>query len=247
MEENMRKNGMITNTNSLSLVKNIHKENRAFIFGSGYSVNIFDFNKINKEDIIFACNQSITALKRCNYFCMTDGAIPEANFFDYGREISDKIAFCSGTSFIKLPAVIEQYEKIKEKSYFFNRRYNQPQNMNFNIEDDSLIVGTDVVHVTSHLAHIMGCNPLILVGVDLNYKKGQKYCSNTEFKKDIIWSRAEQRPGMWPISKNPSGEGDKNLNDSYSTWISIKNANKNVIFLNTNPCGKLSNLFDLFI
>jgi hypothetical protein len=244
--KHMQKNG--TKMESyLHSFHNKHKGCRALILGSGYSLNDFDFRKITENDIIFACNQAITVLKHCNYFCMTDGAIPEVNFFEYGASISDNIAFCDGKGFRELPAVINQYEKIKEKSLFFNRRNHDPENVKFDLDDGLLIVGTDVIHPTAHLAYIMGCSPLVLIGVDLNYDNGKKYCENTEFKNEIIWSMAHARPIMWPMSKNPTGEDDPNLMKSFEIWKAIKKENENIKFLNVNPRGRLSSLFDLFI
>lgn len=235
------------NLNSLSEVQDVHKGHRALILGSGYSLEKIDFEEISKEDILFSCNQSVTMLKHCDYFCMTDGAIPEANFFPYGADITNKIVFCSGMSFLHLPAVIEQYEKIKNKSYFFNRRYHNTGNVDFNLNDGLLIDGNDVVHVIAHLAHIMGCSPIILAGVDLNYDNGKKYCSNTEFKEKIVWSMEEKRPAMWPISKSPSGIGDSNLERSFKVWTNIKEVNKSIVFLNASPEGRLSDLFETIL
>lgn len=232
--------------NNLSEISEIHKGKRAFIMGSGYSLNNFGFDKIMGDDIVFACNQAITAIKHCNYFCMTDGAIPEANFFKYGVDICDKIMFCGGQNFLDLPAVKEQYEGIKDKSCFFNRRYNDPDSVDFSLRDGLLIKGSDVIHVTAHLAYVMGCSPLILVGVDLNYSVGQKYCENSEFKEEVEWSLPHLRASMWPLSKNPSGEDDINLSKSYDTWQRIKEKNKDITFLNTNPYGRLVNTFNIF-
>ena len=57
----------------LSTVKDIHKGHRAFVLGSGPSLNTFNFEKVTCEDIIFACNQSVVVLEQCDYFCMTGG------------------------------------------------------------------------------------------------------------------------------------------------------------------------------
>lgn len=241
MGEHMPNNGIIMQCDPLSRVSGIHAGRRAIVMGSGHSINSFDFSKLLKDDIIISCNQSITAVKHCNYFCMTDGAIPEAEFFQYGVEISDKILFCSGLSFLELPAVVAQYDKIKHKSYFFNRRYNNSSNLDFNLNDGLLIKGSDVVHVAAHLAHIMGCYPIVLVGVDLNYAKGKKYCDSLEYKKEVVWT-----PGKWFVSSLSSGDDDPNLSSSYNTWRDIKVQNPGVKFLNTNPQGKLSQLFDLY-
>ena len=223
----------LTNVN---LFRNIHKGKRAIVCGSGYSINNINWDNLPNDDIIFSCNQSITSLNHCNYFCMTDGSIVEASFFEYGISISDNIMFCSGNSFIVFQPVINIYEKIKNKSYFLNRRYKSPSDLNFDLDDGLLITGKDVVHVVSHLAYIMGCCPIVLIGVDLNYNNGKKYCDSIKYGKEVIWGDQ--------YKVNPIGDTDNILLDSFQTWISIKTQNPNIKFQNANPNGKLSDIFE---
>jgi len=234
------------NNFNLSDVKNSHKGSRAIVCGSGWSLNSFNFDALPKSDIIFACNHAVTALKHCNYFCIADGAVTEANFFEYGTGISDKVVFLRGASCFASPTVMSLYDKLKDKLYVIDHR-NSASNFDFNLNDGLLITGTDVVHGTTHLAHMMGCSPIILVGVDLNYKNGKKYCDSSEFKKEVQWSTAQGYRGKWFYSQNPSGDDDFSLTNSFSVWKAIKDINKDVVLLNANPQGKLSTLFNSYI
>jgi hypothetical protein len=215
---------MVINLNLLPEVKNIHKGHRAIVLGSGYFLDKIDFSKISREDIIFSCNQSITALKYCDYFCMVDEAIPGSNYFTYGLSIANKVAFCN-IHMIKSQAI----------------RYDDRVNVDFDLNDGLLITGTDVVHVTAHLSHIMGCFPIILAGVDLNHDSGKKYCNSDEFNNEIIYQPGIKRV---TIPKNSSGSDDRDLEKSFETWERIKNSNKQITFLNVNPKGRLSELFE---
>ena len=237
----------------LSEVRGIHKGCRAFVLGGGYSVNDFDFDELGKSDIIFSTNQSITVMKHCNYFCMTDCSIPEANIFEYGIGVADKVAFCNDTDSYELPGVLDHWDQLKDKCYFFERRWGNRNNLDFGLDDGLMIVGTDVIHVVSHLAHVMGCSPIVLVGVDLGYRNGQKYCVGTEFTEKIVWwINRERYPKKWkdiqppPLAKDPSGKDDQGLRQSLGIWRSIKEANKNIVFLNANPKGGLSELFETY-
>jgi hypothetical protein len=220
---------------------NIHKGKRGIICGSGYSIDNFDFGKLSKDDIIFAVNQSVTAMKRCNYFCMTDVTVVGSNFFEYGYNISDKIMMCSGLSFYNY-INSNLYQKIKDKTHFLNRRYNNKVNASFNLNDGVLIDGADVIHPTAHLAHIMGCSPIVLIGVDLNYKDGKKYCDSKEFKKEVEWPANTGTPTK-PFG-NASGADDFLLTTSFNMWLKVKDQNPNVKFLNANPKGRLTELFE---
>jgi hypothetical protein len=225
--------------NSLSEFKNIHKGYRAIICGSGPSLNGFDFNKLTENDIVFAYGQAVTVLKHCHYFCMTDEAVPRMNFFEYGTDISDKIGLL-GVAFNGHPRVLDLYEKINNKLFILDRRFNNSRSTDFNLNDGLLIVGVDGVHVTSHLAHIMGCSPIVLVGVDLKYDNGKMYCDGTEFKNKVHWSYTSR-------SNSPSGENDPEFVRSFDLWREIKQNNPNVKFLNANSKGRLVELFDSII
>jgi hypothetical protein len=225
----------------LSKVKHIHKGKRAFVVGSGSSIDCFDWSVcVNKDDIILAVNQSVTALDKCNYFCMTDGANIESNFFQYGVSICDKVIMANGY-FFDLPAFIDQYDLFRYKTYIFNRRYNDIHNHNFNLQDGLLIAGTDVVHVTAHLAHIMGCSPIFLIGVDLNYDNHKKYCAPTKFKQEVKWSNNTPK---CMLETTQSGLYDPFLNESFHTWKEIKQQNSDISFINLNPQSRLTELFE---
>ena len=146
-----------------------------------------------------------------------------------------------GYNFHKSPNVNKLYDKIKNKYYIFDRRLNRPDDFCLNY-DGLLICGTDVVHVASHLAHTMGCSPIVLVGVDLKYSEGKKYCDNIKFKEEVAWPTLR---GI-PVNKTSSEKEDSEMLKSFESWKAIKNSNSNILFLNANPAGRLSELFDNF-
>jgi len=228
---------------SLDSVRGIHAGRTAYVCGSGPSIDGF---VPPPDGIVFACNQSITALPRADYFCMTDGAIPEANFFDWGVARATKTIFMSGYSFLEKKEILDRWDYLLPRSWFFDRRYNeQTKSYNFDSAEDPhrLIEGTDVIHPTAHLAWAMGCSPIVLVGVDLLYTNGRKYCNPTEFGKPVEWSYPELRPAMWFESKLPDGHDDIHLMTSLDCWTKIKAANPGVAF-RVNGQGRLRSLFD---
>ncbi len=229
----------------LSTVRNIHAGRTAFVVGAGYSANDFDFGSIG-DGVVFACNAAVTILDRCDYFCMTDGAVPSSNFFRHGLAITDRVVFAGGRNFIVFPPVIAMYDEIAPKSLFFDRRYKNSSDLSFDRDDGLLIDGTDVVHVASHLAHVTGCSPIVLVGVDLNYRSGRKYCAGTSFTDGVKWFSLNGSEQKFPETTMPDGCDDHNLNVSLATWGNIKSANPGVKFMNANPAGKLSSLFEAY-
>jgi len=222
---------------SLTPFKNIHKGKRAIVCGSAPSLNDIDFNLINHDkNIIFACNQSVTHLSKCDYFCMTDCTVPKQAFFEYGIKIASKVIisftqewyhhhfFKDKDSTLKLN---QFYDDLKDKIYSFERKTNPRFDFSCN---ERLIWGVDVVHPISHLAHITGCTEIVLAGVDLNIKK-ETYCKSSE----------HEHPVEWAFSKPSSSQS---LNRSFNGWKEIKKQNPNITFLNASPDGKLKELFE---
>jgi len=83
---------MFKHPNHPSEIEDIHKGRRAIVCGSAPSLNNIDFSRVSDDNVIFACNQSVTVMSKCDYFCMTDFAVPKNSFFEYGVNITSKVA-----------------------------------------------------------------------------------------------------------------------------------------------------------
>lgn len=232
---------MKTEFDSLLDYKDIHKGKRGILVAPGPSLDNFDFNKIKQDDVVLAVNNAVTALKYCNYFCMTDGGIITSNYFFHGVNICKKKVAVFGPGFFqkKTKHILEKIED--EKTLVLNRRYNQKNNCKFGLDDGLLIAGTDIVHVTSHFAYILGCSPIYLVGVDLNYSNNNKYCKPKTFGKKVQMDK--NYPKSY-LKTQKSGLSDTWLNSSFQYWKKIKKQNPNVTFINTNPDGRLAKIFE---
>lgn len=226
-----------------SIFKDRHKGRRGIIMGSGWSLSEYDLTEF-KNDITLAVNQAVSSLDHCSYFCMSDGATPEANFFEYGCSIADNILFF-GSSLQLSPGINKIWDKIKDKSFFIPRRSNT-MDFNFNLEDDNLIWGFDVCQVTTHMAYIMGCSPLILIGVDLNYKNHKKYCNNTKIKEEVTWSEKQGYGNSFFYSGHSEGIDDPYLSHSCEGWRAIKSQNPNLNILTANPKSNLIHFFNCY-
>lgn len=224
---------------NLSIIKNIHKDKRAFIIGTSSSLDEFDWSIIKDDDIVFAVNHAVTALKKCNYFCMTDVSNLECNYFNWGFNICDKIIMCNGF-FFDNKAFQDLYDHFIPKTYIFNRRYQDNNNVSFDYDDGLLIDGCDVIHVTAHLAYLMGCAPIHLVGVDLNYNNYNKYCSPSQFKNEIKWSPYTPEIMLRPYL---NGLQDVALTMSYNMWAKIKEQNPNIDFKIMSKKSRLKDFY----
>jgi|TARA_R110002020_G_scaffold187400_3_gene385730 hypothetical protein len=213
---------MFEHPNHPSEVEDIHKGKRAIVCGSAPSLNDIDFDKVSDNNIIFACNQSVTAMSKCDYFCMTDHAVPKNNFFEYGVNISTKIA--TWGDFYNAQKIKDIHDQLKDKIYFFER---DGSNMfDFN-KKDKFIVGVDSVQCATHLAYITGCNEIVLAGVDLQHTDGKIYCDSKIYEEEVDWNGH--------VSDNGT------LDLSFNNWKDIV-SNNDATFLTVNKESRLTQL-----
>jgi hypothetical protein len=217
---------------------NLHKGKKAIICGSGPSINEINFNLVSDDYIIFCCNQSVTALDKCHYFCITDNAVICMDFFEHGAKICNEFIvmgpFANPAEIMsnnhKTEIANKYAELIKNKSKFFKREGNLPFSKKGPVMEGPSI-GKDVVHVTTHLAYLFGCREIVLAGVDLT-TKGGVYCKPTSYNNEVNWEGVAME------------NNDELLDNSFKGWEEIKEKTKDVKFLNASSRSRLTELFD---
>lgn len=230
----------VMNVSHTNVLQGTHKGKRGVLLGAGWSLSETNL-ELFKDDIIFACNLATTYIEKCDYFCMTDGADPESNFFEHSCSISKKNLFMD-EDLRKSPGIKKLWDKIESKSLFFSRRSDR-DNYKFHSDDGKLIRGYDIGHVMAHIAYLTGCDPIVLVGFDLNYKNNKKYCDSK--MGEIKWSETQGYGSNLFYSKLGDGGDDKNLINAYAAWIKVKNQNTHINFFITNPKSRLIDHFTL--
>jgi hypothetical protein len=241
---------------SVEKFRDKHKGLPGFVLGAGYSLTEFDINKIIKKGISFSCNSSIVSIDECDYFIFTDGAIPYYNFYEKAARMSKNLIFAGkGMDQKFYKENINGYNEViefKAEKHLINRRYsgvafivtNDENSAKFDHADGLLIDGSDVCHVASHLAYVCGCDPIILIGVDLNYKGSERYHRSLSEREMI---QRNFSPYKYMDNLNYFGKSnntDDHLMRSFMSWQKIKTSNPNVNIKNTNPKGLLANLFE---
>ena len=218
--------------NNLSEVENIHKGRRALVCGSAPSLNDINFNRISDDYVIFACNQSVTVMSQCDYFCMTDWAVPKNSFFKHGVDITSKVAACGG-HFWTHDGIKELHNKQKRKFLFFEREVPNLYDLS---KRDKIIQGVDSVHCATHLAHITGCDEIILAGVDLQHTDGGKiYCDSKTYDGEVSW----RMEGHNHVSTMDT------LDLSFNNWRDIVSHNNNITFLTAGNQSRLTELMQI--
>jgi hypothetical protein len=241
---------------SVEKFRNVHKGKTGFVLGAGYSLTECDINSVIKKGISFSCNSSIVSIDECDYFSFTDGVIPYFEFYKKAARVAKNLIFAGKGIDLKFYYedinAYNQNIEFKAKKHLINRRYG---GINFNLNTDInaasfdyvdglLIDGTDVCHSATHLAHICGCNPIILIGVDLNYKGSERYHKSLS---DPEMLQYENSPYKYMDDIKYFGRennSDSHLMDSYTAWQKIKTSNPNINIKNANPNGLLANIFE---
>lgn len=86
-----------------------------------------------------------------------------------------------------------------------------------------------MVHCVTHFAYITGCDPIILIGVDLKIKDGKRYCNQTTYTKKLDWGNR-----IPPLNVG--------FDEAFTGWKKIKELN-NVNILNLSSESRLTEIF----
>lgn len=142
--------------------RGVHKGRRCFVVGNGPSLNRIDMAKL-RDEITIGANRCFLGFPRWgfqfNYWCVVDQLQVE----DYG---ADHVA--------AMPADLPKFYPLEYLAYLqppggcpVNLHYGR--HPDFSPFGDSFYRGHTVVTLMLQLAVLMGCDPIVLVGVDHRY------------------------------------------------------------------------------
>ena len=149
----------------LSQYKNIHKGRRAFIIGNGPSIAKTDMSRL-KGEITFGMNRVYLAFPEWGY---------ESSYF---LSVNDLVIEQSAEDIMRLtmPKFISWRSQAEisntANTHFLHSTYERPRfakDMRGRVWE-----GATVTYVALQLAYYMGCNPVILIGVDHSFSSRGK-------------------------------------------------------------------------
>lgn len=167
--------------------KNIHAGKRCFIVGNGPSLNKIDMRKISGE-ITFSANRGYLGYDRwgfcSHYWGVYDPLQVEAYCGEYECNVPD-----SCIKFFPL-----QYWPLLRMQNTCPVLLDWPRRASreFSNAPDRLFVGYSVVYMLMQIAAVMGCNPIILIGMDHRY----------HLTKNITLMRMMRLAGRWMARKH---------------------------------------------
>ena len=205
-----------------------HKGRKCYVFCSGPSLNWFDCDKMARDGVTICCNASIMALKSCDYFLFTDPRVPKE--LAYYPTVFDKAGtVVAGNRNLYDDFVVDVPDEMRSRFVVPSPRRG---GLEFARQASQLVAGNSVVQVAAHFALVLGCEPIILVGVDLSWGDGQKY----------FYDRTD--PKLWPwLGREEDEATDETLKWDYNCWREVKSHNPDLPIFVANRQSKLCELY----
>lgn len=148
---------------------NRHKGKMAFLLGCGVSLDEVDTDLL-KPYITMGINQSLFKLPDPDYFFTCDGLIFINGLLDIINREKTEVIF--------IEELCPEYnydtfakERNLPKFGLVRRKYNipEPESSTARNTDNALAFGKSSVHPAAHLLHIMGCDPIVLLGCECRF------------------------------------------------------------------------------
>tara|TARA_B100001248_G_scaffold262690_1_gene260947 strand:- start:735 stop:1568 length:834 start_codon:yes stop_codon:yes gene_type:complete len=158
------------NYQKLLSMRNSHKNQECYVIGNGPSLNEIDLNLL-KDKITIACNSFYLKHNELDFlptYYTVEDPLPAV---DNKLEIN-KIKGVNKIIPYDLRNIITPSDDVTYINFL--RSYMRPSNKKFPLfsrdVENKIYWGGTVVYMNIQLACFLGCNPIYLIGVDLNYK-----------------------------------------------------------------------------
>jgi len=207
----------------------IHHNKMAFILGAGPSLHSIN-TKVLEPYVTFAVNSSIMKMPQANYFVTDDSA---ANDWNWYRSTA---ASSSAIKFLFKPKLIDKASHFRQKeiAWFDHVPAHSPDFdpncvEGYEFEDTGEIVAARTSAGTAvHLAWLMGCNPIVLLGCDACHSQGKRYF--WQFPGESKAFRPDDPRPPWLTADKGVINGravDQHCLDFCDYWQRIADKNKN--------------------
>lgn len=162
----------------LSEIENKHKGSAAFLIGAGPSLHGVDVTPLSKY-VTIAVNSGIVKMPDCDYFVSDDQGVREWSYYLQTARDSKckKLLFKT-----KLADAVSHFRE-EDVAFFSHKTWydpgkkkKYPEGLELTREASKPIVGARTSMGTAvHLAYIMGCDPIVLMGCDCCYVGRKRY------------------------------------------------------------------------
>lgn len=147
----------------------VHAGKRCFVVGNGPSLNDIDMTRLRNE-LVFGSNRCYIGYEKWGFSFPFWGAIDRLQLEEYGPEYEDYVP----EECIKFfPFEYLPYLRMKNACPM-NFTYDSRLPYRFSNSPDIIYLGFTITHALLQVAAMMGCNPIILIGVDHRYNLAPK-------------------------------------------------------------------------
>lgn len=212
--------------------KDKHKGKIGFIAGAGPSARHVDPDVLS-DHVVFSVNSSIKKFNKCDYYVIDDWDVMNWDYFDYARGL-DCTKLLYRKHFSKHESLFrpDNYVFYSHKEYAVNGIV-QPQNLKLS-KSEPIIGARTVAASAIHLAYTMGCDPIVLIGVDCKYEDDKRYF--WQFPGEEMCYRKDGKQYNLPTNED---QKDTHCIDFVEYWKYFSDINSDMNICNLKSTGQL--------
>ena len=219
---------------------NKHKDRIGFVLGSGPSLRNLN-PELLKPHITIAVSDAILKVPFANYYFSNDYSSTLLKSWLMLKNVKCKLIInktAGGFGSYEPKTGMRVFEGIdKDRIIYFEVE----RKLKMEKEANKLKLASSSSHTAVHFAHILGCNPIVLLGCDCLYVNGKKHF--TDFPNQpaggFIKPEYEKLSPDWSGVKSNDTDGE--LNAHHNTWRKIRRHNSNINIIDAS--GGLLNMF----
>ena len=193
-----------------------HKGRTCFLLGTGPSLRNLKPECIEKH-IVIAVNSSILKAPKADYYFSCDTGLVLWKSWTTLRNLKCQLILGSNCGFGAFEDRIDGkvFDGIDQKRIHYIGRKSDDIYDKGNL----LVHGSSSIHPALHLAYVMGCSPIVLIGCDLKYVNGLKRYHNFPDQSNEYLLKPEYAKYRRPLGPdNPGGETDGELTHHLKFW-----------------------------
>jgi len=222
----------------ISDLKDKHKGTIGFVVGAGPSVKDVDPDSL-KDHTVISVNSSIKKFKDCDYYVIDDWDVMNWDYFDLARDLD-----CTKLLYRKNFGKHERLFKPDNYALYSHKEYSvngvvKPQNLKLSKSEP--IMGARTVAASAvHLAHIMGCDPIVLIGADCRYEDGKRYF--WEFPGEEKCYRKDGKKYNLPTNSDEKDVHCVNFMEYWEYFVQVNPDNNIILIKDTSTLGMFKEL-----
>jgi len=153
-----------------------HAGKLGFVIGSGPSLHKVD-TEVLKDYVTFAVNSSLSKIQFADYFVADDIGVKNWNYY------ANILPTVEAVPFLFIDKLKDHAAHLDEDKivWFKHTWWFDPKNKTYNedglimTKDEPIIGARTTAGSAVHLAYIMGCDPIVLLGCDCCYEGSRRY------------------------------------------------------------------------